>query len=82
MSYAISKAAIQPTSGSALLNFTKTGPWAAMIAPGATQLLPFVQLEILQAMLPIFQSYPEVSGNAVLVTQIITDIKILTSQLL
>jgi hypothetical protein len=81
MTLPVTASAIQPQSGNALLNFTITGPWASLIPAGQTQLPNIVQLEILESMLPIFESSQNVPANVVFVQQIIAAIKLVNGQL-
>jgi hypothetical protein len=75
MSYATATAAIQPKTGQTLLDFV-TGPFSYL------NQLPTVrramQLMILKAMLAVYEQYP--AQNQALITQIIAEIKTLTTQ--
>jgi hypothetical protein len=69
MSYAMATAAIQPKTGTTLIDFV-AGPFASASRA--------VKLSVLKAMLPLFEQYP--AHNEVLIASIIAEIKILTSQ--
>ena len=68
MSYPLTSSAIQPRTGTSLIDFV-SGPFAAFSKPA--------RLAILKVILPIFEQCP--TYNAALILKIIAEIKVLSS---